>query len=71
MSFGKNPHIAKAEAAEAKALAAQDESARAQGWLEAGRQWERAAEREVDRKRREIYSEKAAAARAAAETPTN
>lgn len=65
MSFGKNPHIAKAEAAEQKAQEAQDESARAQGWLEAGRQWERAAERESDAKRKQLYSERADAARAA------
>jgi hypothetical protein len=67
MSFGKNPHIAKAEAAEQKALDALDAPAREQGWLEAGRQWERASEKEKDPKRRQLYADKAAAARAAAE----
>ena len=71
MSFGKNPHVAKAETAEQKALDAQDDAARAQAWLEAGRQWERAAEREKDPRRRAAYNDKATAARAAvdAETP--
>jgi hypothetical protein len=64
MSFGKNPHVARAEAAEQKAEAARDESAREQAWLEAGRQWDRAAEREKDAKRRELYVERAATARA-------
>ena len=67
MAFGKNPHIAKAEAAEQKALVAEDSPAREQGWLEAGRQWERASERETDPKRRQLYADKAAAARAAVE----
>ena len=69
MSFGKNPHVAKAEAAEQKALDAKDESAREQGWLEAGRQWERAADRENDPKKRARYTEKADAARAAVDAP--
>ena len=69
MSFGKNPHVAKAEAAEEKALAAGDSSAREQAWLEAGRQWERAADREKDGKRRALYEEKCAAARAAVDAP--
>lgn len=69
MSFGKNPHVAKAEAAEQKAQDALDESARTQGWLEAGRQWERASERERDAKRRQLYIERAAAARAAVDSP--
>ncbi len=67
MSFGKNPHVPKAEAAEQKAADAQDDSARVQAWLEAGRLWERAAEREKDSKRRALYTDKAAAARTAAE----
>jgi hypothetical protein len=69
MSFGKNPHVAKAEAAEQKAQEAQDESAREQGWLEAGRQWERASAREKDAKRRQQYTDRAAAARAAVDAP--
>ena len=69
MSFGKNPHVAKAEAAEQKAADAPDEAARVQAWLEAGRQWERAADREKDGKRRADYAARADAARAAAEAP--
>jgi hypothetical protein len=69
MSFGRNPHVAKAEAAEQKAHDAQDSSAWEQGWLEAGRQWERAAEREKDPKRRATYMEKCEAARVHASEP--
>lgn len=68
MSFGKNPHVARAEEAEQKAADADDDPARVQAWLEAGRQWERAAEREKDAKRRVLYTDRAAAARVAAET---
>jgi len=68
MSFGKNPHVARAEEAEQKAADAGDDSARVQAWLEAGRQWERASEREKDAKRRALYADRAAAARVAAET---
>ena len=67
MSFGKNPHVPKAEAAEQKAADAEDAPARVQAWLEAGRQWERAADREKDGKRKATYTERAAAARVAAE----
>ena len=69
MSFGKNPHVAKAEAAEQKALDAGDAAAYEQAWLEAGRQWERAADREKDAKRRATYTESANAARTKAEEP--
>jgi len=67
MGFGTNPHVAKAETAEQKAIDAQDNGARVQGWLEAGRQWERAAAREKDGKRKALYTEKAEHARTAAE----
>jgi hypothetical protein len=63
MSFGKNPHVAKAEAAELKARDARDEIAREQAWLEAARRWDRAAERETDDKRRQLYTGKAEHAR--------
>lgn len=63
MSFGKNPHVAKAEAAEQKAHDAQDDFAREQAWLEAARRWDRAAEREADGKRRKLYTDKAEQAR--------
>ncbi len=69
MSFGKNPHVAKAQVAEQKARAAGDESARVVAWREAARQWERAAEREPMEKRVAEYTANAAAAREAADTP--
>lgn len=69
MSFGKNPHVAKATAAEQKARAAGDESARVTAWREAARQWERAAEREPMPKRAAEYTLNAAAAREAADHP--
>lgn len=69
MSFGRNPHVAKAEAAEQKAHEAQDSSAYEQAWLEAGRLWERASDREKDSKRRADYTAKAEAARTRATEP--
>jgi hypothetical protein len=69
MSFGRNPHEAKAEAAEQKARCATDASAREQAWREAARQWDRAADRERDDKRRRQFTEKAEAAREAADHP--
>jgi hypothetical protein len=63
MSFGRNPHVAKAEAAEQKAREARDPAAYEQAWREAARQWDRAAAREKSDKRRAEYSEKADAAR--------
>ena len=67
MSFGRNPHVAKAEAEEQKARSAKDRAACELAWREGARQWERAAERETDDKRRPSYEENAAAARASAE----
>lgn len=69
MSFGRNPHVAKAEAAEQKAAFAKDELARAAAWREAAHCWERAAERETEAKRRQPYLDKAESARANAECP--
>lgn len=69
MSFGRNPHVAKAEAAEQKAQCAKDVSACEQAWREAARLWERAAERETQDARRQQYAEKAEAARANADHP--
>jgi hypothetical protein len=63
MSFGKNPHVAKAELAEQKAREAQDDMAREQAWLEAARRWDRAAERETDAKRKQLYLDKGEQAR--------
>lgn len=67
MSFGRNPHVAKAEQEEQKALDAKDQHAAELAWREAARQWDRAAEREKDTKRRDEYNAKAADARAKAD----
>ena len=69
MSFGRNPHVAKAEAAELKAHSARDATAWEHAWREAGRLWERAAEREADAKRRGLYNANAERARASADEP--
>jgi hypothetical protein len=69
MSFGRNPHVAKAEAAELKASSARDDVAHEQAWREAARFWERAAERENDTKRRTVYEERAETARSHADEP--
>jgi hypothetical protein len=63
MSFGRNPHVAKAELAEQKALAAGDDTARSMAWRDAARAWDRAAEREMTDKRREEYTRRADDAR--------
>jgi len=67
MSFGRNPHVAKAEQEEQKALDAKDRHAAELAWREAARQWDRAAEREKDGKRRDEYNAKATDARAKAD----
>ena len=67
MSFGRNPHVAKAQAAEQKAQAARDDSARALAWREPARLWDRAAEREVQDQRKQEYAQLAEAARARAD----
>jgi len=69
MGFGRNPHVAKAEAAEQKASEATDSGAYEQAWREAGRQWERAADRESDAKRKQTYTANAERARATADAP--
>jgi hypothetical protein len=69
MSFGRNPHVSKAEAAEQKATGAKDSTAREHAWREAGRLWERAADRETDAKRRQSYTANAERARASADEP--
>lgn len=68
MSFGRNPHVPKAEVAEQKATDAADSSARAGAYREAARQWERAAARESPGKRRDEYEQKAARNRALADS---
>lgn len=67
MSFGRNPHVAKAEAAEQKALNAKDGLARTQAWREAAHYWQRASDRETDAKRKQQYVDKADVARATAD----
>ena len=67
MSFGRNPHVAKAEAEEQKARGAKDAAACELAWREGARQWERAAERETDDRRRQQYAERTEAARASAD----
>ena len=69
MSFGRNPHVAKAEAAELKAASGKDATACEHAWREAGRLWERAADRETDPKRRQQYTANAERARATADSP--
>lgn len=63
MSFGRNPHVPKAQAAEQKARDATDEPSRARAYREAAHQWDRAAEREQPGKRRGEYERNAARAR--------
>ena len=67
MSFGRNPHVAKALAAEQKANEAPDDASRARALRDAAHQWDRAAEREVPGKRRTEYEANAERARAEAD----
>jgi hypothetical protein len=69
MSFGRNPHVAKAEAAEQKAHSAKDATSYEHAWREAGRLWERAADRETDPRRKQQYAAKADHARTTADQP--
>lgn len=59
MAFGRNPYVAKAEAAEQRALDSKDELARAMAQRDAAHQWDRAAEREQPGKRRSEYEKNA------------
>jgi hypothetical protein len=67
MSFGKNPYLAKAQAAELKAREAPDSAAEARAYREAAHEWERAAGREPPGKRRTEYEASAARNRALAD----
>ena len=71
MSFGRNPHVAKAEAAELKAEAAEDERARVQARRDAAHQWDRAAEREKPGKVRAAYEASAVRNRELADAPAS
>lgn len=55
MAFGRNPHVAKAQAAELKAEEAPDDIARAMAHRDAAHQWDRAAEREKPGKYKDAY----------------
>lgn len=59
MSFGRNPHVAKATLAEQKAQDATDDNARARAYREAAHLWDRAAEREKPGKQRAQYEQNA------------
>lgn len=67
MSFGRNPHVAKAEAAEQKADVADDDCMRERAWREAAHLWDRAADRETDARRRGEYAARAELARTKAD----
>ncbi len=60
MTFGRNPHLLKAQAAEQRALDAPDAPARVLAYRDAAHQWERAAAREASGKRRAEYEQHAA-----------
>jgi hypothetical protein len=59
MGFGRNPYVPKAQAAEQKALDAQDDETRARAHRDAAHQWDRAAEREKPGKYRTEYEKNA------------
>ena len=59
MSFGRNPYVAKALAAEQKAEADDDSRAAARHYLEAAHLWDRAAAREKPGKQRSQYEQNA------------
>ena len=63
MGFGRNPHVAKAEAAQAKAQEATDVASEVRAYLEAAHLWDRAAAKEKEGKRRTEYEANAEAAR--------
>ncbi len=67
MGFGHNPHVARAEAARAKAEEATDVSSEVRAYREAAHLWDRAAAKEEEGKRRTEYEANAEAARELAE----
>jgi hypothetical protein len=67
MSFGRNPHAAKASLAEQKAIDAEDAIARARAYREAAHLWDRAADREKPGKMRDQYERNANKNRALAD----
>ncbi len=67
VSFGKNPHVQKALAAEQKAADATDADTRTAAYREAAHLWERAASREQPGARRTEYEANAERNRARAD----
>lgn len=67
MTIGRNPHVAKARAAEQKAELADDDIARTRGYRDAAHQWDRASEREKPGKMRDAYEAHAVRNRALAD----
>jgi hypothetical protein len=67
MSFGKNPYVSKAQAAEQHAASAPDETSRVRALRDAAHQWDRAAEREKPGKQRTEYEGNAERTRALAD----
>ena len=67
MSFGKNPFVAKAQAAEQKAADATDAIARTSAYRDAAHNWDRAAAKEKPGKFRDQYLEAAEKNRALAD----
>lgn len=59
MSFGRNPFVPKAEAAEQKAADALDDASRLRAYRDAAHLWDRAAEREKPGKKRDEYRQNA------------
>ena len=55
MSFGKNPYVPKAQAAELLADRARDEATRSRAYREAAHEWDRAADREKPGKKHDEY----------------
>jgi hypothetical protein len=55
VSFGRNPYVIRAQAAEQKAANAPDEASRVRACREAAHQWDRAAERERPGRQRAEY----------------
>jgi hypothetical protein len=69
MSFGKNPFVPKAQAAEQKAADASDGMARAAAYRDAAHLWDRAAAKEKPGKYRAEYEANAERNRALADEP--
>jgi len=67
MSFGRNPHVAKALVAEQRAQEAGDDHSKARAYLDAARLWDRAAEREKPGPKRTEYEANAVRGRELAE----